>query len=85
MTEKEYALKLKNEYENAQKQLGNVLIFRNLKQLENDYHFNFSKLKEEIEKLGYHFELVTSLNDKKLEKLVQNEYSCCFFKNQYTI
>ncbi len=85
MNEQQYALELKRQYEEAKEELGNVLIFRNLKELEKDYGLNFYALKNEVEKIGYHFELVSKLNDKELEKIVQDKYSCCFFYDEYII
>ena len=62
MTEYEFALSLKSEYEEAKKEFSTLAVVRNFSNITNELKLDFSKLKLEVEKLGYKIELAKNLN-----------------------
>lgn len=80
MNEKQYALKLKNELEDAKLEFDKITICNNLKNLERD-NIDFNILKSEVEKLGYHIELAKDIKDKYYQKEWKKEPFFVFYLN----
>lgn len=82
MTEKEYAVNLKNKYDQAKQQFEHPNILGNLNKLNNIHKLDFNKLKEEVCKLNYHIALAKDISIPFWQEQWKREPIFVFYKNQ---
>lgn len=80
MNEKEYALSLKKQYEEACEAFEHCCVANNIKNLERD-NINYNVLKSEVEKLGFHIELAKNIKSKHYQNEWKKEPFFIFYLN----
>ena len=82
MNEKQYALDLKNKYDEARQQFEHPNILGSLDKLNNVYKLDFNKLKNEVNKLNYFITLAKDINIPFWQEQWKQEPTFVFYKNQ---